>query len=1088
MRTLRILFLLTFGFWAFATTPSDGGGWQGGIAAVENLAAAGNMDSAAVVLDETLSNAVTEYDKSDSTVAIVLSRDGMKRTCYFRSYEDAESLYTQALRLKERISGKEDAGLALIVRDLGFVLFGARKYEECEKVLERAISLQERVLGPEDVDLAMTLGLSAAYHHMILGQFDSAESLYTRAISIQEKAFGPDHEALTAFLYTFALMLMDQGKFAEALALQERDVAIKTRMYGPNSGNLTSTLNHMGFACVFLGKYAEAESLYTRSLAINEAEYGPDGYRVAYSLEGLAGVYETLGRFTEAEVALRRALPIMEREEGPESRSVADIANTLGNVYSDLGRYAEAVRYYQRSVEINEKKGPRERANMGVGLYNLANIRRDQGMYSEAEILFKRAIKTWEEIFGPDHMQVAGGCIELGMVYRLEGRYADAESLLYRAIPIADKVFGPGNVDAARAYRELGEIYLAQGRYSEADSLLREALAIFEPDPGATVENTPNTLESLARLERSRGAPNEALAMAGRAMDIRRRVFLDNVHTLSERDALSYSRSLRKSVDLYLSWYFELSSPDESVIQRLADAVFASKGQVSDGIFEQRRSLISETDAATLELAEDLRIAKFRLSKLFVEGPDEDRDAYRTKVDSLAGVANDLEADLWRRSASFRENRERQEVDGPRIADALPQGAVLIEYVRYDSQEIAPERLVPRYMAIVLKPDGAVVVVDLGEADSIDILVGKWRDHMLRVASSGRSPTIIEQEEYDRLSGDLYDKVWKPLEPHATGKGIVFLAPDGALNLVAFAGLKTPDGEYLVEKHTLHYLSAGRDLVRLEHRGSPSVGLLALGDPNYGAKASDRLAALSEPPDSVLQVAFRTRNLRSSCGALNEIKVSPLPGTRREVELISKRWEETTFEPVVDCYGDDASEERFKAEAPGKRVIHLATHGYFLGGACLGEEAGDIYVGENPLLLSGLLFAGANLHGEGADSVGAEDGILTAYEVSALDLEGTELVVLSACETGLGEITQGEGVYGLRRAFQMAGARTVVSALWPVSEATVEMMGRLYARRDENLPEAMRRVQLERIKELRAGGGIDHPFTWGAFIAVGDWR
>lgn len=179
----------------------------------------------------------------------------------------------------------------------------------------------------------------------------------------------------------------------------------------------------------------------------------------------------------------------------------------------------------------------------------------------------------------------------------------------------------------------------------------------------------------------------------------------------------------------------------------------------------------------------------------------------------------------------------------------------------------------------------------------------------------------------------------------------------------------------------------------------------------------------------------------------------------------------------------------------GKRVIHLVTHGYFLEGECQADAwPADItsdegYVGEHPLLMSGLLLSGANLHGAGADSAGCDDGILTAYEVSALDLRGTDLVVLSACESGRGEHRAAEDVYGLRRAFQMAGVRTVVSALWPVSDrATAEMMARLYDLGEETLPERIRRMQLEKINDLRAGNEFDHPFTWGAFIAIGDWR
>jgi CHAT domain-containing protein len=176
-------------------------------------------------------------------------------------------------------------------------------------------------------------------------------------------------------------------------------------------------------------------------------------------------------------------------------------------------------------------------------------------------------------------------------------------------------------------------------------------------------------------------------------------------------------------------------------------------------------------------------------------------------------------------------------------------------------------------------------------------------------------------------------------------------------------------------------------------------------------------------------------------------------------------------------------------------VIHIATHGYYLQGAC--PHSGRIsnamaqskFYGENPLLQSGLLLAGANLHGAGADSLGAEDGILTALEVSTTDLRGTDLVVLSACETGLGKVEQGEGVYGLRRAFQMAGARTVVSSLWQVPDVeTMKFMKELYAQKAATYPELLQKVMLTRINELRLRGLPTHPFTWGGFIAIGDWR
>jgi CHAT domain-containing protein len=215
------------------------------------------------------------------------------------------------------------------------------------------------------------------------------------------------------------------------------------------------------------------------------------------------------------------------------------------------------------------------------------------------------------------------------------------------------------------------------------------------------------------------------------------------------------------------------------------------------------------------------------------------------------------------------------------------------------------------------------------------------------------------------------------------------------------------------------------------------------------------------------------------------LKAVRLPATREEVVSIAKRRRDATV--LIDR---NASEQNFKRHAPGRAVVHVATHAYSITGSCAGSgESGSWYAMENPLLQSGLLLAGANRRGRGLEQAGEEDGVLTALEVSAMDLRGTDLLVLSACETGLGKVEQGEGVYGLRRAFQMAGARTVVSSLWQVPDReTMAFMRDLYTRGGATYPELMQRASLNRIKELRMRGRPVHPFTWGAFVATGEWR
>ncbi len=227
---------------------------------------------------------------------------------------------------------------------------------------------------------------------------------------------------------------------------------------------------------------------------------------------------------------------------------------------------------------------------------------------------------------------------------------------------------------------------------------------------------------------------------------------------------------------------------------------------------------------------------------------------------------------------------------------------------------------------------------------------------------------------------------------------------------------------------------------------------------------------------------------------LNKEPVQSLPGTRSEIEAVGSNWrKQNQNEPISIYYGAGASEEHFKQHVSGKRSIHLATHGYFIDANCtnrsgVSKENKEVML-ENPLLQSGLLLAGANLHGVGADLPGAEDGILTALEVSSLDLRGADLVVLSACETGLGKVEQSEGVYGLRRAFQLAGARTVVSSLWEVPDReTTTFMKILYSQNAKSYPELFQKAAIQRLNELRLRKQSTHPYTWAGFIATGNWR
>ncbi len=539
--------------------------------------------------------------------------------------------------------------------------------------------------------------------------------------------------------------------------------------------------------------------------------------------------------------------------------------------------------------------------------------------------------------------------------------------------------------------------------------------------------------------------------------------------------------------------------PDE--MQLAAEAILKGKGVVSDAIFERQATLDNTEDPTVSMLDSRLKQAKIELSTLFSRGPQGDLNAYKANCDSLSRRITYLERELFRRSRKFRQSQRLKRITVNRIKELLPPKSVLIEYIRFRFLCPLGETRETHYAVVIVENSGEPLVLDLGSAKRIDAAVSVYRDHMLNIAESKQLPSRTDLAVYNSISRRLYSMILEPIDSLITTKDLIFVAPDGALNLVSFAGLKDCSRTYLVEKHAIQYLSSGRDLMRFTKSQRPGFGLIAFGDPDFDASCSERLNALGQEHFEGSGNLI-LRSLPSSWNQLSSIHLYPLPATRREIELVAKRWREATGEPSLVYVGADASEERFKRQASGKRVIHIATHGYYLSRNTSTDNQLDRAVThhqENPLLLAGIFLAGANCSRLEAarsspdeplgSSEFADDGILTAYEVSTLNLEGTDLVVLSACETGLGEIRDGEGVYGLRRAFQIAGARAVVSALWQVpDETTAEMMAHLYASTHATLPKRIRAAQLEAIKKLRTTNRCDHPFLWASFITIGDWH
>jgi len=541
------------------------------------------------------------------------------------------------------------------------------------------------------------------------------------------------------------------------------------------------------------------------------------------------------------------------------------------------------------------------------------------------------------------------------------------------------------------------------------------------------------------------------------------------------------------------------------------DVAIRSRGLVLDEMAARHRVARVGTDPELAFRAETLASARARLARLVVRGPEgEDDDAYLAELASARREKERAELELAAVSSSFRQKLARSRFGIEDLLALLSADEAVVAFVRYCQFPFdafpytwgqTAELTSPSYVAFVAAgPSARPVMVRLGSADEIDEAVSDLRRRTLRPAQAGSRSLKRAEASYREVGAGLRQKVWDPILPHVAGVEKILVIPDGALSLVNLAALPVGDSSYVVEhRPRIWHLSTERDLV--SHDGEPTgEGLLAFGAPAFDE--TRLFAALRSEDDEwtsstpVKMASLETyRGPRTRCDAFQKQRFEPLPSSVAEINEVAGLWAEREGQsppmaghPVTSTLrlsGLRASEAAFKTMASGSRILHLATHGFFLGPDC--PSALD---GENPLLLSGLALAGAN-HRDAAGP-DEDDGILTAEEVASLDLSSVEWAVLSACDTGVGEVRAGEGVFGLRRAFQVAGARTLIMSLWPVEdEATRAWMRELYTNRftkGMTTIDSVHEASLALLNERREKGLSTHPFYWAGFIASGDWR
>jgi len=1023
-------------------------------------------------------------------------------------FGEAEQKARAELARAEASSGADSLAAARVLDLLVQSMVGGGKTNnpETTALVERALTIKESRLGADDPEVAGTLTVAGRLH-FFAGDFPRARALCAKALAIREKALAADHIDLAAPLDCLGMATLQLGDAAAAQPLFERAVAIQEKALGPADPDLAPALNHLGIACAFQGNYEKAFPILLRSIAIQEKKYGPDDANLGSPLNNLGKLYTLAGDFAEAAAVMERTLKLRMKTLGPEHYEVGVLLDNLANLHMQLADYDAAEDYYRQALAVVEKSVGLSHVEAGSILASQGDLLMEEGRFAEAVPLLTRGLEIQQKAIG-ENAQTALVMIHLASAQRDVGRLDQAGPLFDKALAIQDKdkTLGPDHPDRATGLFEHGSFLLASGDFAGARDELARALAIREKVFGSDGPEVSETHRRLAAAQWGLGNIQTAMQEALHGEASIRRHLLKTSPALSERQALLYESRLGRCIAMAASI---LAAQPETArkgedIRGLWDEVVRSRAVVLDEMARRHRNVLTLEDAKTAQLSDDLARARARLSHVALAGLNEQHpEDYHAELDRRQAQVETLERELAGASQAYRSEEAARLAGFKDALAALPKEGALAGYLRFDRID-APRRraragpggigaATPWYAVLTARSGGAPALTLLRPVAEIDPLVAAWRKEVMRAGSSPE-----EELAYAAAASQLTKKLWDPIAARLQGARLAFLVPDGTLSLLNFGTLALPGNRFLVEAGpTLHYLSAERDLLRPARRDGSAGVALVLGGPDFDRRGTDASTTAQTKTAAVKVAASRPTDTNasatptvyrgpvSSCESFRSLRFDPLPGTMAEATEVSRLLETSrgTGE-VVKLTGQEASEQAFKKLAPGKAVLHVATHGFFLPADCRASP-------ENPLLLSGLALSGANERMGGAGGTAEEDGILTSEEVASLDLRAAGWVVLSACETGAGVIKAGEGVLGLRRAFQIAGAQTLIMSLWSVADVPAqEWIRNLYASRlaGASSAEAVRAATLKMIAARRQAKVTVHPHAWGAFIATGDWR
>ena len=946
-------------------------------------------------------------------------------------YQKATPVFTSVANERKALLGEMHPDYAQSLNNLANNFSSLGNYKEAEKYFRQAIAIYSKTVGKMHAEYATAIN-NLGELYLQTGEYDKAKQLYTESLEIRKKLVGTVHPDYALSLNNFGTLYQQTGQYdlAEKYLLEAKSIVEKNP--GKNHPDYVTQLNNLAALYQSLGQYTKAEPLYLEAKDIRKTLLGDKHSRYAMSLNNLATLYQEMGQYAKAEQLYLASGNIWKNEMGVNHPDYALSLNNLASLYEATKNYSKAEALYLQAADIRKRVLGENHFDYAMTLNNLASLYASQKQYDKANQLLIQAGNTWKKTVGENHSAYSTNLNNLAAVYRRsKTNYPESERLYLEAINLRKRTLGTGHPLTAESQADLALLYIQMGQFAKAEPLLVQSNSVLQ-------KNIAETFSILSEEEKA-----NFLSYNIFSMDVSNSLLFNNPGSVK-----SFSKS---SLELLLGYKSMSLTATKNMLELARNSKDTALKRMLQTWITQKKMLSKQYSLP----------AEYRINNL----------------KSAEAESESLEKEITRRSVSFKDQQQSLHITMKEIQQNLAIDEAAVEFLHFKlyRQGKTDSSIYAAYL--IRKSDSIPVFVPLCEKQQLKKLFD----------SAGKTATTMVSSFYRglelktstaSLGKSLYTLIWQPLEPYFKGIRKIAYSPAGKLYSVAFHALQADSGLLLMDKYRMQQYTSTRQIAfRNNARENERPGEIVLfGDAEFSM-------------DSLQLTRLQKGNNLSSAVTTSEFQGESLwpglPGTGTEIARIKELFDQHKIK--ARAYTKvSASEENLKAlNNSAAKEIHIATHGFFLPEKNNKEEkitGSNLYKrNEDPLLRSGLILSGGNYAWSGKNPInGIEDGVVTAYEISQLNLMNTELVVLSACETALGDVKGSEGVFGLQRAFKMAGIKKMIVSLWQVPDKeTAELMSAFYSYwlKGKNVNDAFYQAQTDMRKKYP-------PFYWAAFVLV----